>query len=115
MPRKPRVSHVPPPVTAWDVPALVGATNVPEPVSVIKDPSLAMADAIPPGNTSVPWTLTMSQRPWSAAPKAREPVPMTDNNPIAIAHTHRCVVLILTVLPFADRIGTRLRSVERDT
>src|SRR6266567_7105428 len=44
------VAHVPPPVTAPDVPPLAGATNVPAPVSlIVKELGLlAAANATPP-------------------------------------------------------------------
>jgi hypothetical protein len=61
----PLVTQVPPPVTALDVPPPpAGATKVPEPVSVIFEPSLALEEAFPPAE-AVPVaksTLIMSHR-----------------------------------------------------
>jgi len=61
-----KVSHVPPPVTALELPLPpAGATNVPEPVSVIFSQSLALAEAWPPGltvNGGAKLKLMMSQR-----------------------------------------------------
>src|SRR5215471_13432893 len=59
-----KVSHIPPPVTARDVPSPpAGATKVPEPVSVIVELSFARADANPPasktdGEKLVKWTIS---------------------------------------------------------
>src|SRR5712692_9220560 len=69
-----KVSQVPPPVTALEVPPLAGATKVPVPVSLIVRLALADANAIPPALTVLgaggmpKATLTMSQRTWSAEP-----------------------------------------------
>src|SRR5216683_4276359 len=49
------VCHVPPPVTSSASPR----SNVPAPVTVICDPSLARADALPPGDTTPVAKLTL--------------------------------------------------------
>src|SRR5713101_3567961 len=66
-----KVSQVPPPVAALDVPPLAGATKVPLPVNLIVRLALADANAIPPSLTVggvVKARLMMSQRTWSAEP-----------------------------------------------
>src|SRR5438093_6537685 len=95
----PAVAQVPPPVTALDVPPPpAGATKVPEPVSVICEPSLASAAAIPPALTGIDGvvksTLTMSQRTWAAWPKATGTVVRIDNNTAAIPRSHPFVVCL---------------------
>jgi hypothetical protein len=71
-----KVSQVPPPVTALDVPLPPdGATKVPAPIRTILDPSLVRADAIPPGSavkSAGGLRLMMSQRTWAAWPNAAE-------------------------------------------
>src|SRR2546422_7573996 len=63
-----KVCHVPPPVTSCGLPGF--ERNVPDPMSVIFDPSVARADATPPAE-SVPvakLTSMMSHRmPWLLA------------------------------------------------
>src|SRR6266567_178071 len=59
-----KVCHVPPPVTSSAFPGL--ERYVPDPISVIFEPSLARAEATPPAETvPVPKsTLMMSHRMW---------------------------------------------------
>src|SRR5712691_7764461 len=67
-----KVCQVPPPVTSR-LPKSLAALKVPSPVSVIVEPSWAIADAIPPGFT-VPVaksTLMMSQRNFVPSARAR--------------------------------------------
>jgi hypothetical protein len=69
-----KVAHVPPPVTAEEVPPLAGATKVPEPVNLIVKVLgfLAAANATPPGlivfGVVVMSRLMMSHRTCSAPP-----------------------------------------------
>jgi hypothetical protein len=56
------IVHAPPPVTALDDRPLAGATNVPEPVIVMVEPSLAMAAARLRLIGGPKLTLIMSQR-----------------------------------------------------
>src|SRR5260370_36849755 len=48
-PKESKVSQVPPPVTSCGLPEF--ERKVPEPVSVIFDPSLALAESCPPAGT----------------------------------------------------------------
>jgi len=72
-PAEANTAHVPPPVAALDVPSPpAGATNVPEPVIVICDPSFANAEAMPPGCAKGPGTMViMSHLTWAAVVSAR--------------------------------------------
>src|SRR5262249_40427641 len=70
-----QVCHVPPPVVEpFDPSPPPGATNVPDPVSVIREPSFARAAACPPGrvvngDAGGKLRLIMSQRTCWAAPR----------------------------------------------
>src|SRR5207253_9297916 len=59
-----KVCHVPPPVTSCGLPGF--ERYVPDPVSVIFEPSLARAEATPPAErvSVAKLTLTMSHRMW---------------------------------------------------
>src|SRR3989441_4040093 len=84
-----RVSRVPPPVAALDVPSPpAGATKVPDPVNTIFDPSSAKAAATPPGREFPPWTLSMSHRTWAAWPNATETLARVENSTTAIPENH---------------------------
>src|SRR6267143_4933015 len=72
------IVQFPPPVTAFDVPLPpAGATNVPDPVSVIVlgTARLSFADAWPPGFTVAPGNdrLTMSHRTFVASRSSARP------------------------------------------
>ena len=102
------VSHVPPPVTALDVPPLAGPTKVPEPVSLIDRVLgfLAEANATPPG-VSVAGVVAgfmwmISQRTWSAAPCTTGRRNAIDNNTAkdtrAIGEINLAVILTFILL-----------------
>src|SRR5260370_1317509 len=102
------VPQVPPPVTALlgPPPGPPGATKVPEPVSVICEPSLAFADAIPPalvvsGEAGGKFWLMMSQRTCWAWPIATELVAVIHNSVTPIPKSHRFLIL-MTFSPFTD-------------
>src|SRR6266542_1017936 len=109
VPSEANVCHVPPPVAAPDVPPPPpGATKVPEPVSVICEPSFAFADAMPPGlavNGATKLTLMMSQRTCWAWPMATELVDAIHNSVTPIPKSHRFSILIATS-PFINWLLT---------
>ncbi len=87
----PTVAHLPPPVTSSGAPG----RNVPEPVIVIVEPSLALADSCPPGVT-VASGVRMSQRnllPSSSANASAGPL-KAPSIPMAPAPLRTCRRLI---------------------
>src|SRR6266568_8688392 len=113
-----KVSQVPPPVTALDVPPLAGATKVPVPVSLIVRLALADANAIPPALTVLgaggmpKATLTMSQRTWSAEPcTTGRPTVMHNNTAkdrTVIAEIHLAGIFMFVLLSLVDPLGKNL-------
>src|SRR5215472_3286525 len=88
-----KVSHLPPPVTALDVPPLAGETNVPEEsVNVIWLFASAEANAIPPGLRVGPGvvksTWMRSQRTWSEPAARTLDVPIDSISPAAPMQQH---------------------------
>src|SRR5712691_5131853 len=107
-----KVSQVPPPVTALDVPPLAGETKVPVPVSLMVRLALADANAIPPALTVLgaggmpKRTLTMSQRTWSAEPcTTGRPTVMHNNTAkdrTVIAEIHLAGIFIFVLLSLVE-------------
>src|SRR2546422_8604558 len=104
-----KVSEVPPPVTALEVPPPpAGATKVPEPVSVIFEQSLALAEAMPGGGA--PASLTMSQRTWAAWPMATELVAVIHNSVTPIPKNHRFLIFMFLLLSLCMSLEVRSLS-----
>src|SRR5713226_5713492 len=111
-----KVSHMPPPVTALDVPPLAGATKAPLPVSLIVRVVLADANAIPPSVTVggvVKARLMMSQRTWSAEPACiAGRLTVMDNNSAkdrtVIAEIHLAGIFMFVLLSLVDPPGKNL-------
>src|SRR5713226_1554296 len=113
-----KVSQVPPPVAALEVPPLAGATKVPLPVNLIMRVALADANAIPPALTvlragGMPNAmLMMSQRTWSAEPcTTGRPTVMHNNSAkdrTVIAEIHLAGIFMFVLLSLVDPLGKNL-------